>query len=148
MVCGVCGVTSILYPTGDIADYSGTDDAVQNSNVFSYKRSNPGYTFTRKRFYKSVTHFKSHFKRYAGVSGIHIPQSVMDALDLKDLKNPMLYFEVKRQLKELKLPQYYRAIYEIIYRCGGDKPKLTSQFMEQCIHHYINLEMYFSKHRE
>jgi hypothetical protein len=103
--------------------------------------------FEKKRFYKPVTHFKEHLRRYMGARFTVLPEDMMTKLKAMqlDMMDRDAYLHVRQALKHLKYSKYYKEIFTIIYILGGVKPKLSDQIYHQCIHVFTKLMQSFER---
>ncbi len=86
----------------------------------------------KKRFYKRITHFREHVRRYIGARFKDIPETVIAAMleNGVDVKSSDCYAQVKKVLKQLKQPKLYKEIFTIIYELGGAYPKIDGLIAE------------------
>lgn len=126
------------------------DDKYYDSNEAQPSKPHLRQTYvTMYRAYKPLTHFREHYRRYAGHRDTDIPQSLLDDLRpyVSDARHPEAYAMVKRGLQQLKNHQYpvrfydkkykvyktkqyppqkfYKDIFLIVYRMGGIQPDLN-----------------------
>lgn len=145
-VCYVCGKVAdgvILEQPQSAFD--------KNNNMSSYRSAkntvSQGWEMRYKRKYRSYTHFRDHLYRYAG-SRTRCDLELAKDLMHVDMNDWNAYLEVKKVLKKKKLSKRYRDIFTIIYQLGGEKPKLSSQLIQQCNNDYRALETYFNENKE
>ena len=122
---------------------------------------------TMYRPYKSLTHFREHYRRYAGHRWTDIPDKLL--LDLKPLVgDPMnrdAYTKVKKSLQQLRQNRYpvrfydkkykihktklyppqkfYKDIFLIIYKLGGVQPNLNNIHSDRIYNQYKIIEYTF-----
>lgn len=104
-------------------------------------------TIYKKRFYKPITHFKEHLRRYMGARFTQLPEDLLEKLRGIDPEDVNMYFEVRSRLKALKLNKYYKDIFMIMYQLGGKNPQLDHGLYEQCITDFKWLMQHFMKNR-
>lgn len=104
-------------------------------------------TFYRKRFYKPLTHFKEHLRRYMGSRFTNIPHDLISKLKDVDVENVNAYFLIKAKMKSLGLNKYYKEIFMIIYQLGGVRPYIDNVLYEQCVADFQKLMFHFIKGR-
>lgn len=141
---------------------------------YSDNPRNVGYTVTKYRPYKALTHFREHVRRYIGCRFTDIPDKLIDHLKefhintkdhdcywivkghLKTLKKrgtmyPVRFFDKKyRQMitKEYKATKFYKEIFSIIYRLGGVKPKLQKVNIPDLYEDYRTLNNIFESEKK
>lgn len=92
--------------------------------------------YVRKRYYKPLTHFKEHLRRYMGARFTELPDHLWTTLKndaTLDCTLPDAYTQVKDRLKRLKMSKYYKEIFMLIYSLGGQPPKISNQQYLLCI---------------
>ncbi len=136
--CGRCLRDRVIIYCPDYATTS------HNSGFTNSGNSNyTSITFTRKRFYKPLTHFKEHLRRYMGARFTEIPTAVFQDLKI-DAKDPEAYFVIKSHLKKNKNTLFYKEIFKILYILGGDVPKVSYETYMACIQDFKNIMYQFN----
>ena len=109
-----------------------------------------GTHFEKKRSYKPITHFKEHMRRYMGARFTPIPDKLLqDLVDMKvDHLSPNAFFEVKKALKKLKYNDYYKEIFHIIYKLGGQAPVIPDEVFHECVNAYQALMLAFERKKK
>lgn len=104
------------------------------------------HTIVKKRFYKPLTHFKEHLRRYLGARFTAYPVGLLDDLRADPtihVQHPACYFQVQRALRKRHHPKLYKEIFQIIHMLGGHKPLVTPQQYQRCIAQFTQLQYRF-----
>lgn len=116
-------------------------------------------TYTKRRGYNPLTHFKEHLRRYMGYRFSLDPETKSwkeFPADLKKLMTesiqlnaPDAYFQARKVLKKYpKGAKYYKDVFQLIYECGGQRPEISQQLFDKCVRHFMNFQYKFLRLRE
>lgn len=112
--------------------------------------------WTRKRFYKPITHFREHLRRYMGARFTELNKvrsrtygsfkQIVSSLEF-DPHSCKAYYLVKSLLKEKRLSFLYKEIFCIIYIKGGKNPSVGHELFEKCVLDFKALAYHFTRKR-
>lgn len=157
-----CGQVLVDYVDGFMTCFQCGHVHVQERQYVNYEPSNNkpsanGQTqplgshshmyYEKKRFYKPVTHFKEHLRRYMGARFTEFPNNFMEQIEQQkiDVMDRNAYHTVRKALKDLGYSRYYKEIFTIIYALGGKKPHLDDQIYHKCVHVFGQLTQAFER---
>jgi hypothetical protein len=107
-------------------------------------------SFTRKRYYQPLTHFKEHLRRYMGARFTVISDNILEKVkkEVANINDSNAHDLVKAVLKRHGHTKLYKEIFTIIYLCGGQAPHLHSNIYNACIEDFKKLMYHFMKSRK
>lgn len=145
-----CGEPMTQNQSGHVSCYHCARSQLNSELVWYWpyavdgKRSNSGYTFTKKRPYKKEQYFMTHLKRYLGhVRSVPPAPWITSMFATVDVLHPDAYFAVRHWLLTHRKTQHYSQIFSLIYANGGKQPDISPQAYTQlqkeikCLCHYF-----------
>jgi hypothetical protein len=139
--CTLCGKVQTAFRELD-------DIAITKPSFGELLGMNNGYVFVSPRFYKPLSHFREHLRRYMGANRVQLNDEQLNYLKQNlDETNPKAYMILKELLKNLNLPRQYRNIWSILYQLGGKLPELSNHQFHACLNIFKKFLIIFDKHK-
>lgn len=140
--CTLCGKVQTSFQHLD-------DSAITKPSFGELLGLNNGYVFVSPRFYKPISHFREHLRRYMGANNVNLTKNQLDLLKSElDETDPKAYMILKDLLKKNNLPRQYKNIWSILYQLGGKIPDLTNNQFHGCLNLFKKFLIIFDKHKQ
>lgn len=116
-------------------------------------------TYTRRRGYTPLTHFKEHLRRYMGYRFSEdpvtkclkpFPPDLIELIQTKvELVHPDAYAQTRKVLKKYpKGSKFHKDTFQLIYEAGGIRPHFDHKLFERCVRKFMQFQHAFSQTRD
>ena len=140
--CTICSKVQIHFRELD-------DSTITKPTFGELLGMNNGYVFISPRFYKPISHFREHLRRYMGANQVQLNEDQWTYLkDHLDETNIYAYMILKNLLKKLNLPRQYRNIWSILYKLGGKIPELSNEQFHMCLNIFKKFLVVYDQEKE